>query len=346
MRIPFCVAAACFLAAPSLASAEPVADFYRGKQLSVIIRAAPGGNYDQYLRLLARHFVRHVPGNPTAVPMNMPGGGGLTALNYTENVAPHDGTAITMVTQTTPMDQALGLDKNLKVDMRRLNWLGNMSDENTFLVTKAESATKTLEDAKLREATLSATGAGGSEVILVQVLNNVLGTKFKNILGYRSSPEMNLAMQRGETEGRVTTNLRALFATTDRSDYHVIVQAGIKKDPNYPNVPLLGELGRNDDDRLALAFISRVMALARPVATNSDVPPERLAALRGAFDETMRDPEFLAEAKLQDLDVSPWTGPELERIVKDILDTPAPIKERIRQALQSSPAGEQKRGEK
>ncbi len=346
MRLPSCVVAACLLAVPSFAAAEPVADFSRGKQLNVIIRAAPGGNYDQYLRLLARHFVDHVPGNPTAVPMNMPGGGGLTALNYTENVAPHDGTVITMVTQTTPMDQALGLDKNLKVDMRKLGWLGNMSDENSFLVTKAESATKNLEDAKLRETPLSATGAGGSEVVLVQIFNNVLGTRFKNILGYRSSPEMDLAMQRGETEGRITTNLRTLFATTNRSDYHVIIQAGVKKDPKYPNVPLLRELGQNKDDKLALDFISEVIALARPVATNSGVPPERVAALRRAFDETMKDPAFLAEAKQQDLDVSPWTGQELERVVNDILDTPAPIKERVRGAIQTSPAGEQRQGAK
>ena len=342
MRLAFCLTAACLLVAPACAAADPVADFYRGKQLNVIIRAAPGGNYDQYLRLLSRHFVRHVPGNPTAVPMNMPGGGGLTALNYVENVAPHDGTVITMVTQTTPMDQALGLDRNLKVDMRKLGWIGNVSDENMFLVTNAGSPTKSLDDAKTRETALSATGAGGTEVILVQVLNNVLGTRFKNILGYRSGPEMNLAMQRGETEGRVTTNLRALFATTNRSDYNIPLQIGMKKDKENPKVPLLRELGTNPDDTLALDFISRVMSLARPVATNSDVPPERVAALRRAFEETMKDPEFLAESKMQDLDVSPWTGDELERVVSDVLTTPASIKDRIRQAIQTAPGEEKK----
>src|ERR1041384_4457044 len=138
MRVLALVLAA---AVPTCALAAPVADCYRAKQIKVIIRAAPGGNYDLYLRLLARHIVKHVPGNPTAVPMNMPGGGGLTALNYFDKVAPHDGTALTMVTQTQPMDQALGLDKS-GIDMRKIGWLGNMSDENLFLVTRRASVTK------------------------------------------------------------------------------------------------------------------------------------------------------------------------------------------------------------
>jgi tripartite-type tricarboxylate transporter receptor subunit TctC len=296
------------------------------------------------MRLLGRHIVRHIPGNPTAVPMNMPGGGGLTALNYAVNVAPHDGTVLTMVTQTTPMDQALGLDKNLKVDMRRLNWIGNMSDENMFVVTTRNSPTKTLDDARRRETPLAATGAGGVEVILVSVLNNVLGTKFKNVLGYRSGPEMNLAMQRGEAEGRTTTNLRALFAATTggAAEFNVVVQAGMRADKGHPNVPLLRDAGSDANGKLVLDFISRVMALARPVATNEDVPAERVAALRRAFDATMVDPEFLAEAKQQDLDISAWQGEELQRIVTSIVDTPAADLDRIRQALREAPSEERK----
>jgi tripartite-type tricarboxylate transporter receptor subunit TctC len=278
------------------------------------------------------------------VPMNMPGGGGLTALNYVVNVAPHDGTVLTMVTQTTPMDQALGLDKNLKVDMRRLNWIGNMSDENMFLVTTRASATRTLDEARRRETPLAATGAGGVEVMMASVLNNVLGTRFKNVLGYRSSPEMNLAMQRGEAEGRMTTNLRALFAGTPNgaSEFNVVVQGGIKKDKDQPNVPLMRDVARDANEKLVLDFISRVLALARPVATNEDVPAERVAALRRAFDATMVDPEFLAEAKAQDLDISPWQGEELQRIVTGIVDTPAAQLERIRQAIQAGPSEERK----
>jgi len=337
------VAAHC-VAASGSALAEPIADFYRSKQLKVIIRAAPGGNYDLYLRLLARHIVRHIPGNPTAVPMNMPGGGGLTALNYFDKVAPHDGTALTMVTQTQPMDQALGLDKS-SIDMRALNWIGNMSDENLFLVTRRSSATKTLEDARQRETTLAATGAGGSEVILVSILNQFLGTRFKNIIGYRNSPEMNLAMERGETEGRITTNLRALFASqpSGPSGFNVVIQTGMRPDKDHPAVPLLRNLARSPSETLAFDFISRTMALARPVTTNDNVPPERVEALRRAFDATMKDADFLAEAKQQDLDISPWTGEELQKTVTEIVNTQPAVLEQIRKAVQSGSTSEERK---
>ena len=147
-------------------------------------------------------MMRHIPGNPTALPMNVPGGGGLTALNYFDKAAAKDGTSLTMVTQTAPMDQALGLGTKLPVDFGKLNWVGNMSDENLFLVTK-NSATKTIADARQRETVLAATGAGGTEVILGSVLNAVLKTRLKNVFGYRSGPEMTLAVERGEAEGRM-----------------------------------------------------------------------------------------------------------------------------------------------
>jgi len=334
MRISMLVLPAVLFLAPGAARADSVADFYRGKQLQFFIRAAPGGNYDLYTRLLARHIVRHVPGNPSAVPVNMPGGGGLTALLHTENVAPHDGTAFTMITQTQPMDQALGIDKS-KVDVRTMNWIGNMSDENLFIVTRKDSPTKTLDDARHRVTTLAATGAGGSESSLVPIANQVIGTKFKNVFGYRSSPEFNLAMERGEVDGRLTTNLRLLFASKPggAANFHIIFQTGMKTDKEYPEVPLLREQGKTDNDRLVLDFISRVMSLARPVATNSNVPPERVEAMRRAFDATMKDPQFLAEANQLQFQISPWTGEELQETVREIIDSPPAVLDQIRKAI-------------
>src|SRR6266852_1531112 len=186
------------LAAPAIA--EPVADFYRGKQIKIYIRAAPGGNYDIYSRLLGRHIARFIPGNPTVQPINMPGGGGLVALNYVGNVAPRDGTVLTMITQSFPMDQALGLDKNLKIDMRSLSWIGSMSNTNEFLFTAKSSPTKTLDDARRRETVVAATGIGSIATQLTAVYNNMLGTKFKVIYGYPSGPDMTLAMERGEVD--------------------------------------------------------------------------------------------------------------------------------------------------
>src|SRR5437763_12382352 len=154
------------------AGAGPVEDFYRGKQIRMYIRAAPGGNYDVYSRVLGRHISRFIPGNPIVLPLNMPGGGGLVALNYVAGAAPRDGTVLTMITQTFPMDQALGLDKNLKVDMRALNWIGSMSSTNEFLYTAKSSATKTLDDARRRETVISATGLGSIVTQLAAVYNN------------------------------------------------------------------------------------------------------------------------------------------------------------------------------
>jgi tripartite-type tricarboxylate transporter receptor subunit TctC len=333
------------LVAPSGALADAVADFYNGKKLQFIIRANPGGNYDLYLRLLARHMVRYIPGNPTAVPVNMPGGGGRTALNFFDKVAPHDGTTITMVTQTVPMDQALRFDPNLKTDMRKLNWLGNMSDENMFLVLMRSAATKSLDDARRRDTVLASTGTGGSEVFLISIINHVLGTRFKNVHGYRSSPEMNLAMQRGEVEGRIMTNLRlaSKFFPKGIADLNPVLQTGLKKDKSYPNVPLLLDQGRDESGKLMVGFISKVMGLARPVATNENVPRDRVAALRRAFDAAMKDPALLAEAGQQGLHISAWTGEELQSTVIGIVNTPESTLEQIRKVIKGAASSQPRR---
>lgn len=326
------------LASPRGAAAQPAIEFYKGKQVRFVIRAAPGGGYDLYLRLLARHMMRHIPGQPEAIPMNMPGGGGLTALNYTVNVAPSDGTALTMVTSTAPMDQALGRAQGLKIDMRALNWIGNMSDENYFLVTRRDSPIKTLDDAKVHDARLAGTGAGDTQQVLVSVLNSMLGTRFKSIVGYRNSSEMNLAVERGEADGRTTTNLPALFAGNARGAdaFNLVLQTGIEKSPHFPTIPLLLELTKTPDQRIVFEFISRAVSLGRPVATGPNVPPERVAILRRAFDRAIKDPELLAEAKRQNLDISPWSGERLESVVTQIVNTPAAELVKIRQAMAGS----------
>jgi tripartite-type tricarboxylate transporter receptor subunit TctC len=329
------LAAASLVVAASAAAADPVADFYQGKQIRFVIRAAPGGNYDLYMRLLARYMVRYVPGVPEAIPVNMPGGGGLTSLNYTINVAPHDGTVLTMVTSTAPMDQALGNLKGLNIDLRALQWIGNMSDENYFLVTSRESGIGTLEDATKREVRLAGAGAGDTQQVLVAVCNSLLGTKFKSIIGYRTGAEMNLSVERRETDGRSTTNLPALFATRPEgaTAFHALLQAGLDKSPEFREVPLLRELARTPEQKVVFEFLSRAVSPGRPVATNSRVPADRVAALRQAFDLAMKDPQLLEEAKRQNLDISPWPGLKLQQVVADILDTAAADIQRIQQAI-------------
>jgi tripartite-type tricarboxylate transporter receptor subunit TctC len=322
--------------------AEPVADFYKGKQLRIIIRAGPGGNYDLYSRLLVRHMVRYLPGKPVGLPVNMPGGSGLTALNYVAEVAPKDGTVLTMVTQTFPVEQALGLNQNLKVDLRKLNWLGNMSATNTFLLTSRLSPTRTLDDAKRRETIMAAPSTADVTAWLSALLNSTLGTKLKLVAGYQSGPAMNLAMERNEVEGRGTTNPHTMFiggGATRESDgppaFNLLLQSGLRKDKDYPDVPLLRDLATSSEQRAVFDYFSKMGALARPLAMAGDIPPDRLAALRAAFKTTMEDTEFLAEAKQQSMEISMMSGDEVRQIVNDLVNAASPsLVDRVRHAIQ------------
>src|SRR5262245_11648068 len=330
------------LAVASPAAADPVEDFYKGKQIRIVIRATPGGNYDLYSRLLARHIVRFIPGHPIAIPVNMPGGSGLTALNYVADVHPRDGTVLTMVTQTFPLEQALGLNDKLKVDMRRLNWIGNMSDSTSFLLTSRASATRTIEDAKRRETIIGVPSLADASAWLTVVTNGTLGTRFKLVPGYTSGPDMNIAMERGEIDGRGTSNPKAMFAggsergPDGRPLFNLLLQWGLKANPDYPDTPLLSDLAGNAEQKVVFDFVGRVASLARPIATNYDVPPERVAALRRAFDATMKDPDFLAEAERQIMEITPMSGAELQQVVTDIVNAPAAVVEKVRQATRDA----------
>jgi tripartite-type tricarboxylate transporter receptor subunit TctC len=347
MSVAFCAVLTALLMCP--ASADPIEDFYRGKQIKFYVRAAPGGNYDVYTRILGRHMTRYIPGNPTVMPINMPGGGGIVALNYVANVAPRDGTVLTMITQSFPMDQALGLDKTLKVDLRTLNWIGNMSDTNEFFFTAKNSPTKTLDDARRRETVVAATGVGSIVTRLAALYNNTLSTRFKVIYGYPSGPDMTLALERGEVEGRSTSNPQVLGATKAEvvAKYNFLIQAGVHKISNYEEVPLLLDFAKSDDERAIFDFISQAANVARPIITNAGVPAERVAALRRAFDATMADPSFLDEASRQNLEISARSGIELERMVTNIINTPPAILDSVNRAIQlkgAEPAKGVKRG--
>jgi tripartite-type tricarboxylate transporter receptor subunit TctC len=329
------VSATVMLAMPAVA--DPVADFYSGKQLQFVVRAAPGGNYDVYTRFLARYITKHIPGNPTILPVNMPGGGGLKALGFVASVAPKDGTVMTMVTQSFPMEQALGSNKALEkiADLRTLNWIGNMSEANQVIYTSPTSSTKTLEDAKKRETIVGATGIGATSTQLIALYNNALGTKFKIIYGYPGSAEIGLAMERGELEGRNTSSPPAVIAaaggpSSPRAQFHFLLQTGIRKLADYPNVPLLTDLAANPDDRAAFDFISKASSVSRPFAMAAGVPPDRVAVLRKAFADTLKDPELLADADKQEMEISLTNGEELQKIVADMLTESPKVLDRIR----------------
>lgn len=319
------------------AGAQPVAEFYRGKQIRFIIRAAPGGGFDLYSRLLGRHIVRHIPGNPTVLPQNMPGAGGITAANYVAEIAPRDGTILTMIGQALVLDQALGFTPSLKADLRTFNWIGNIGDSNLLTYTWHTSPVRTMADAMHRETTLGALGAGDLSSWIPFVYNNVLGTQFKAIGGYQSGSAIKLAMERGEVEGFGANPYSALLSAQPHfvrdTLVSILVQIGLKREAGLPDVPLLSELARTPGDRALLEFISKGLAVGRPVGTTPGVPDERVAALRLAFDNTLKDPAFIAEAEKQGADIGPMSGVVLQQMIADVLGAPQDLQDRAKAVM-------------
>ena len=316
---------------------QSVADFYKGKQMKFIIRAEPGGGYDLYSRLIASHIVHHIPGNPTIIPQNMPGAGGLQAANYVGDFAPKDGTILTMVSQALPMDQALGFTPQFKADLSKFGWIGILGDSNLLTYVWHTSPTKTMEDAKTRETTLGGSGAGSVTTWLPLVYNNVLATRFKMINGYKSANDVRLAMERGEVEGYAANPWNSLLSANPELEKEhkltILVQVGVKKEKDLPNVPLLPDLASNGDQRAILDFICKAFSVGRPIATTPGVPPERVAALRQAFNQTVVDPAFIEAAAKIGAEIKPVYGDELQRLMDDVINAPRSIKDRVKAIL-------------
>jgi tripartite-type tricarboxylate transporter receptor subunit TctC len=320
------------------ALADPVADFYKGKQIRFVVRTTVGGDYDQYTRLLARFMGKYIPGNPTMIVVNMPGGGGITAANYMAQVAPRDGTVIGIVSQGLAVDQALGQSPQLKADLREFNWIANVVYSNQLLVVWHTSPTKTLEDAKKRETTIGTTGAGSASVQFPAFYNNVLGTRFKIVFGYPGGQHIDLAMERGEVEGRGTNPYSGWMASKPtwipEKKIIPLIQAGIEKEPALPDVPLIVDQPVRAEDKPLLQFMANSSTVGRPLATTPGVPAERVAALRAAFAATIKDPEFIAAAKHEPLEIRPMTAERLTAVIAGILNAPPDVRDRMKVALQ------------
>jgi tripartite-type tricarboxylate transporter receptor subunit TctC len=325
-----------FASAPAMADA--VSDFYRGKQIRVIVRTTPATDYDQYSRLIARFMGKYIPGNPSMIVVNMPGGGGITAANYFTQVAPHDGTVIGIVSQGLAADQALGMSPQLKADLREFNWIANVIFSNQLLAVWHTSPTKTIEEAKQRVTTIGTTGAGSASVQYPAFYNNVLGTKFKIVFGYPGGAHIDLAMERGEVEGRGTNPYSSYMGShpdwIPRRLLIPLVQSGIEKEPELPDVPLITELPVRPADKPLLEFMARASTVGRPLATTPGVPADRVAALRAAFAAMIKDPEFIAAAATEKMEVRPQTGAQLQDIIFALISSPADVRERMKIALQ------------
>jgi tripartite-type tricarboxylate transporter receptor subunit TctC len=315
----------------SAAHAGAVEEFYKGKTIDFVIGYSPGATYDLYARLVARHLGDHIPGNPRIIPRNMAGAGSRVAVNYVYKVAPKDGTVLGTADQSLPVEQAMG-DQQLTIDVNQLNWIGNPIVSNNTTVSWYTSNINTIQDAMKQEVSVGATGASTSSQY-PRAMNALIGTHFKVILGYPGANDINLAMERGEVAAKGSDSWAAWKAT--RADWlqnkkiNILVQIGLKKSPEMPDVPLMMDLAKDDADRAVLKLLSTSVVIGRPIFAAPGVPAERVAALRKAFDDTMKDPEFLAEAKEAKLDLDPVSGEELQRLVADVVSTPKQISTRL-----------------
>jgi tripartite-type tricarboxylate transporter receptor subunit TctC len=310
------------------------ADFYAGKTITISTYGAPGDSYDVYMRLLSRHFGRHIPGNPSFVAINQTGAGGLVAINHAAIAAPQDGTFITVASQGLLIFEATG-QRGLSNSIGNFKWLGSFTQSNNVTVTWHTSSVKTIQDAMAREVVVGASGAAGGSVIGPTIYNAVLGTKFKIVYGYQGGAYIDLAMKRGEVEGRGNNTWAGYKATMPNEVrdgmLNVLIQTGLRKDRDLQHVPLFLDLVKGDPAREPVAkFMSQAVAIARPVAAPPGVPPDRVGVLRRAFDATMKDPVFLAEAAKLNAEIDPLTGEEVQDIVTAVLATPKPVINQIR----------------
>ena len=321
LRHAVCGAALFAVLPASMASAQAPADFYRGKNIELYINVSVGGGYDLYARMVARHLGKHIPGNPIVLPKNMEGGGGMRLANWLYNVAPKDGTAIGAVARAMAFEALLG-NKGAQYDGRRFNYLGSANDEVSVCVAWHTSGIKTFEDAQNRQLVVGTGGVSDDTYQYPAILNNMFGGKFKMVPGYPGGNDINLAMERGEVQGRCSIPWSTVKATRrfwiDEHKVNLLMQYSLGKHADLPDVPLVMDLAKTEEQRTILKLIFGRQVMGRPYVTPPDVPKERVAILRKAFTDTMADKEFLAEAEKAKFEVTPVSGEKIENLVLDV----------------------------
>jgi tripartite-type tricarboxylate transporter receptor subunit TctC len=305
--------------APSTPSYGQPADF-SGKTVRLYIGFGPGGGYDTYGRLVARHIGRHLPGHPTVVPQNMPGAGSLTLANFLTNSAPRDGTAIAVLGQAIPTEQYL-LDRNINFDAQKYNWIGRVSSAVEMLFVWHTVPVTRIEDIRTRETIMGGTGPVSSLVMMPQLLNNLAGMKFKIISGFSGTTEIALAMERGEVEGSGTpleslSSYRANWVREKK--IKILLQYTAERDPEVAHIPTMVEMGRDEEARRILTLYASGSEFGRSITSPPGLPAATVTALRRGFDAMLADPMFLADVKKLGLPLKPWTGERLQQAVADI----------------------------
>jgi tripartite-type tricarboxylate transporter receptor subunit TctC len=313
-------------------------DFYKDKTVEMIVSTGVGGGLDNNARLVARYLPAHLPGKPTIVVRNMPGAGHVRAANYLFNQAAKDGTSIATLIPAFVLAQVLD-GRGMQFDAAKFQWLGSTSSSNSTVYVWSATGVRSVDDVKAKEVLMGATGAGSYTTLYPTVMNNILGTKFKIIAGYQSAAEVNLAMERGEIEGRAGNNFNSLKAENAEwlrsGKIRLIAQVGLTREPEFPDVPLISDFAKAPSDHEIMKLFSADVVIGRPFLAPPGVPPERIKILRDALDAVVRDPGFLADAKTAGLDVIPVGGLEIQKVVEDLVHTPADVIAKAKLAMQT-----------
>jgi tripartite-type tricarboxylate transporter receptor subunit TctC len=322
--------AALLVSSAPLHAADAVADFYKGKTVQVLVGFGPGGGYDLYARTLARFMGKHIPGNPTMVPQNMPGAGGVKVMNYLYNVAPKNGTVIGTFARGLVVEPLLGHAQGTQFEAAKYNWIGSVSNEVSICAFWNTTGIKSWQDVMTKPTTIGASGAGADSEIFPTVLKNIFHAPIKVVTGFQNGgADINLGMERGEVQGRCGWSWSSLLSESkpllDGKKINIVIQLALQKHEDLPNVPLVMDLPTSEQNKQALKLIISRQSIARPFAAPPGVPADRVKALRDAFDATMKDPAFLAEAKKLNLEVRPVSGIEIDKLIKEIYATPPDV---------------------
>ncbi len=334
---PILVATVVAAALPATAAAQnSIADFYRGRTVTLIVGYSVGGGYDTYARILARHMGRHIPGNPAIVVQNMPGAGSLKAANYLFNIAPKDGSTFGTFSRGMAMEPLIG-GAGTQYDSRKFSWLGSGTNEDSVFVTWHTSPIKTWADMLAKPFTVGGEGSGSDPDIYALLLKNAFGAKLRLISGYPGTAEVTLALERGEVDARASWSWSSL--KLQRPNWirdkmvNLPVQLNLTRGADLKDVPSIMDFAQTEQQRQMLKLVVSRQGMARPFIAPPGIPAERKAALRQAFDESMKDPELLAEMKRRGMEVNPVSGAALDQLIAELYATPKSVVDATRKAI-------------
>jgi len=332
----------CALASAALIGAASADDYFKGKTIHLVVGTPPGGGYDTYGRLVARYLGDFIPGKPAVIASNMPGASGVKAAYYLYAVAPKDGTVIATFNKSIPFYQAIG-QAGAGFKTEEMSWIASLCQTADVVAVWHTTGVSTIADAMRREIVMGADSGGGTMWGYPALLNAALGTKFRIVTGYAGGNSVNHAIEQGEVEGRGSSPWSSWKATTPawvRNGWiRPLVQIGLKGEADLPNVPMLIDLARNDEQAAMFRFVSAPVAIERPFAGPPGMAPEALAIFRRTVDRLVKDPAFLTEAARQNLDIDPHSGEEVAKIVADIVGAPPAIVQKVKEIMIPKDAG-------